>query len=93
MPWFVHGRRGSENNACSDKKYTEDLPARISVDHGQRCETRNSHDRIYRLPTINQPIIRPITRPPLRKMMWTGIGILYAKAALFRSDTAEWSTT
>jgi len=50
-------------------------------------------DGAYFLPEISHPRSRLTTRPPLRKMMCTGMGILYANAALFKDETKKKSTT
>ena len=38
-------------------------------------------------------MIKLITRPPLRKMICTVMGILYANAALFKTEIAVYNTT
>lgn len=39
-------------------------------------------DMVYLFPAMSHPMHILTTSPPLRKIIWTGIGMLYANAAL-----------
>ena len=58
----------------------EYLGVRISASEKEKAK------ETHLLFETSQPISMLITNPPLLKMMWTGMGIRYANAALFNSE-------
>lgn len=86
------GREGGEGDSDGDDEYREDLFEGISEKDMGSLEGQGMGET-HRFLTRSQPRSMLMIIPPLRKTIWTDIGMSYANAALLRTESTKKSAT
>ena len=90
--WF-RGGEGGEDDSDGDYEYGDELLEGISGCDRWVVGERGMGRGTYCFLMMSQPRKMLMIMPPLRKTMWTDMGMSYANAALLRTERAKKSAT